>query len=161
MKTNLPTIIFLALVTKSFSADSQSANDLRQLKADRDKAIAESMAPINRRYQAGLEQLLRRATQANDLEAALKIKQEIDQISPTVHTIVGTWHFENNVREFRADGTVAFAGSKGKNSWKAYDDKIVLTYSNGYADTFFLPILPEGTKVRCGDGREMMAVKQK
>lgn len=50
---------------------------LQRVKAERDKASVAAKEPVLRSYQAALEQLLRRATTANDLDAAMKIKQEM------------------------------------------------------------------------------------
>lgn len=68
--------------TTSLYAESPFERELADLKAQRDKALAAAIDPINRRYQASLEPLLRRATQANDLTAALKIKAEQGESIP-------------------------------------------------------------------------------
>ena len=68
-------------------AESLFERELKQLRDQRDKAVAAAAEPINRRYQASLEQLLRRATQGNDLETALKIKQEMGNPAATTPAI--------------------------------------------------------------------------
>jgi hypothetical protein len=59
------------------AAESSIENEFVGLKAQHKRAIAEAVEPINRRYQASLEQLLRRATQAGDLDLALSIRNEL------------------------------------------------------------------------------------
>ena len=80
------TIIYVALNIVIFTplvfADSEYDRQLAALAAERDKAIAGATEPINRRYQAALEQLLRRATQSSDLEAAVKIKAALAAADP-------------------------------------------------------------------------------
>ena len=72
------TVIAVVLTSTAICAESQSERELAVLKEIRDKAIAAATEPINRRHQASLEQLLRRATQAGDLAAAVKIKAEME-----------------------------------------------------------------------------------
>ena len=85
-KTNLPmnfivTIaVLMALFTTAVRAESSYERELQQLTEQRDKAIAAAVDPINRRYQTSLEQLLKRATQGNDLVTAVKIKAQIEKI---------------------------------------------------------------------------------
>ena len=55
--------------------------ELIQIAGQRDQALAAVAEPVNRRYKENLEALLRRATQANDLDAALKIRQAIANLS--------------------------------------------------------------------------------
>ena len=52
-----------------------------QLTAQRDQAITAATEPINRKYKEGLELLLRRATQASDLDAALRIRQTLGGVA--------------------------------------------------------------------------------
>ena len=68
-------IIFI-LITFSVSAALYATpfeQELAQLQEQRAKALATASDPINRRYAVSLEQLLRRATQANDLDSAIKM----------------------------------------------------------------------------------------
>lgn len=58
-------------------AESQFDRDLKQLQDQHDKAVAAATEPLHRRYKEGLDKLLRYATQANDLDAAVKIKAEM------------------------------------------------------------------------------------
>jgi len=58
-------------------AETPYEHDLKLLKEQRDRAVATAVEPINRRYKESLEQLLKRATQGNDLDTALKVKTEL------------------------------------------------------------------------------------
>ena len=79
MKTNTSIIITLLLCAPISASYGESAyeREMTQLKAQRDKAAATALEPINRRYRESMEQLLRKATQGNDLDTALKIKTEL------------------------------------------------------------------------------------
>ena len=83
MKSNLTTCIAIAsaCITSTLVAEPPFDRDLKQLKEQRDRAIAAASEPINRRYRESLEQLLRRATQGNDLDTALKVKTELATVS--------------------------------------------------------------------------------
>jgi len=71
----------LALLPPVLHAESAYDREVQQLTEQRDKAAAAAVEPINRRYQSSLEQLLKRATQAGDLDAAVKIKALLDPLS--------------------------------------------------------------------------------
>ncbi len=58
-------------------ADASIATEFAQLKAQHAKAVAQAVEPIDRRYQLSLEQLLRQATQAANLDLALSIQNEL------------------------------------------------------------------------------------
>ena len=72
--------------TSPIRAESPFEREFKQLREQRDKTVAAAVEPINRKYQASLDQLLRRATQGNDLETALKIKEAMTQVSPGAAT---------------------------------------------------------------------------
>jgi len=61
-------------------ADAQLALDLKALQEQHNKALATAVEPVNRRYKESLEQLLRSAIQRNDLDIAVKIKEEIAKL---------------------------------------------------------------------------------
>ena len=77
MKYSIVSLLLTATIIATLHAETPSEREFKQLRDQRDKAVAAAIEPINRRYQSSLDQLLRRATQANDLETALKIKQEM------------------------------------------------------------------------------------
>ena len=72
--------------TCALSAESQFERELKQISEQRNAAIVTAFEPINRRYQASLEQLLKRATQANDLDAAIKIRDALFRAPATTAT---------------------------------------------------------------------------
>ncbi len=57
------------------SATAKAYNDLRDQHA---KDVAAAVAPIDRRYKDGLQQILNRATRDGDLDTAVKIKAELE-----------------------------------------------------------------------------------
>jgi hypothetical protein len=71
----------LLLDGSALSADSQFLAEFMRLTQERDKALAAAEAPINKKYEAALTDLLRRATKANDLDAALKIRSTIESLT--------------------------------------------------------------------------------
>ncbi len=77
MNYKILALLFVAIFASTLRAETPMEREFKQVREQRDKAIAAAVDPINRRYQASLEQLLRRATQASDLETALKIKKEM------------------------------------------------------------------------------------
>jgi hypothetical protein len=77
MNYRISIISLITLSSSALFAASPLERELAQLREQRDKAIAAATEPINRRYQTSLEQLLRRATQAADLETANRIKAEM------------------------------------------------------------------------------------
>ena len=84
---NVPSL-FLALIVASVtcSAESPLEKELKQLTSQRDAAIASASDPINRKYQAALEPLLKRATQSNDLDAAIKIREALSRAAAAAPT---------------------------------------------------------------------------
>lgn len=129
----------LCFVPLSLYSESQSERELAQLREQRDKAIAAAVDPINRRYHASLDQLLRKATQSNDLEAAVKIQNELKGIQPTSllldlrASIEGTqWTWERpGVREsmtLRKDGVVQHDFFTGK--WEIIGPRSVRIYAS-------------------------------
>ena len=75
-------ILLTAFATSRLFAESPMERELKLLQEQRDKAIASASEPINRKFQASLEQLLHRAMQTNDLDGALKIKQQMGTGTP-------------------------------------------------------------------------------
>ena len=63
-------------------AQSLYEDNLKRLTEEHDQAVAAAVEPINRRYQAALEQLLERAIRNKDLEAAVKIKTKLAALTP-------------------------------------------------------------------------------
>ena len=80
MKSTITCFFYVLSVTISASAESTFESELKVHAEIKDKALLAATDPIYRRYRTSLEQLLRQATQANDLEAAVKIKAAISAI---------------------------------------------------------------------------------
>ncbi|HYF34207.1 MAG TPA: hypothetical protein VD994_02865 [Prosthecobacter sp.] len=80
MKSQIILLLAFALSSLGGVSYGQTAyqKELDQLVEYRDKALAAAAAPINERFQSSAQQLLRRATQAGDLEGATKIKEAIE-----------------------------------------------------------------------------------
>src|SRR5687767_4176870 len=111
MNRSIPPLV-LALCCASH-AQSPYERDLTEIQVQRDKAIVSALEPINRRYLESLEQLLRRATQGNDPDAANKIKLALTEAGVTppkqvADSLIGKWIFRSDAwsgtREFKADG---------------------------------------------------------
>lgn len=133
-------------------AQSSYERELAQLKDQRDQAKAAVVEPIERRYQAALEQLVRRATQAGDLEGALKVKEELDRFPSssdprnTPLELIGIWEVYDQVskggamREFKPNGKLVSTDPPGGH-WAINGNKLIVTYNDPKeVDTFDLPI---------------------
>ncbi len=118
-----------ALIVMSFwlasgaRADSTYERELKRLTDQRDKEVATAVAPIQKRFQAAAEQLLRRATQAGDLDAANRIKAQLVAPAPSAEPSLkqlienSRWDWFNSADpvgapaasiKFNSDGTGAF-----------------------------------------------------
>lgn len=88
MKTPLLILAALSLLASASFAESPYLKELNQLVEQRNKAVDQALAPINTRFKNAAEQLLRRAAQAGDLDAAQKIKETMESgIAPNAEAI--------------------------------------------------------------------------
>src|SRR4029077_17435739 len=138
------TVLYLAaaisLVLPSLSLASDTAHEFDRLTLDHDKALATTAEPINRLYQMALEALQQRATQANDLDTAIRIKQALDKVSARAE-ILGAWDFVNHadgvkyVAEFKGNHTFCWDG-KQVGVWDTDGKRIIITHYNrgGHSD---------------------------
>jgi len=79
MKTGFLFLLVILSGTTALVAQSSSfERELEQLLKQRDAAIEAALAPINDKFKTAAEQILRRATQANDLRAAQKVTEAIE-----------------------------------------------------------------------------------
>lgn len=85
--TIIATATLAILLLASAAAQTDSARELKQLQDQREKAISAATDPINRRYTATLEQLLRRAVQSNDTETANRIRAELQKFGVTASAV--------------------------------------------------------------------------
>ena len=90
MKYSIISILLVASVTSALHAESPFEREFKQLREQRDKTVAAAVDPINRKYQASLDQLLRRATQGNDLDTAIKLKAELQSLTTATATSAST-----------------------------------------------------------------------
>jgi hypothetical protein len=145
----------ISIALPSLHAVSDAAREFDQLTADHDKALTAAAEPINRRYQTALEALLRRATQSNDLDTAVRIKQALEKMtvkSPPAVTgtkaeVVGEWNVVNHtdgvtgVLEFKADNTSLWGGAR-VGVWEIKGKQLIVSYDNrgGHQDCYNLPV---------------------
>jgi hypothetical protein len=123
---NRSTILFVVLVIfPIFKVNGQSSHEreFQQLTEQRDKAAAAALEPIDRRYHELLGQLLKRATQANDLSAAVKIQAKLDdansvslseaQLRASISRAKWNWTGAGaNTFDFTPEGDVTLSNSK-------------------------------------------------
>jgi hypothetical protein len=67
----------VVLAASPLLAETDVGREMNQLQDQHTKAVATAIEPLKRRYQTSLEQLLKRATQANDLDTALRIREQL------------------------------------------------------------------------------------
>ena len=133
--TVISTIAALALSECLLFGATPIENELAQLQAQHAKALLAVAEPINRRQVAALESLQRKATQANDLEMAIKIKAEIAKLAATTpgttatlaqgaeaftNRLAGTkwvW-FSKETLTFQADGKAVWSSGRDPWPWK-------------------------------------------
>jgi Lipocalin-like domain len=155
MKTlRLVCILSVSVIPASSLAASDAAREFERVTLERERALAAAAEPINRRYQASLEALLKRATATNDLETAVRIKQVLEKLSsktpatlsPASVSVVGSWKFKNNADghtgsvEVNADGSYSVDG-KPIGSWEIRNDKLIITLNEGgHQDSYDLPV---------------------
>jgi hypothetical protein len=144
--------VFLTTAALVF-AQTAYERELSQLKDQREQSKATVVEPIERRYQAALEQLLRRATQAGDLEGAIKVKEELEKFPSssdprnTPLELIGVWELFDPInnarltREFKPNGKMISDGPPGGKWTISNANKLVLNYNDPQlVDTFELPI---------------------
>lgn len=127
------------------AADSPVEQELKVLQEQREKAVAAALDPIERRYQESLEQMLRRALQAKDLEASVKIQEAISLLpKEATKQLAGTWNLKASTGYastliFRSDGTGSHAGGE-KFPWRIVGAIVFIGLDDSKADKFYLPI---------------------
>ena len=122
-------------LTAADTALSRELDDLQKLRA---KALADAVEPINRKHQAALQQLLRRATQASDLETAVKVKELLSsgaQVEPTTGVRIpeGTWKVEYS----NGKKSEMVVGYDGRISWSFIGEKPVAVQDRVRGPSFY------------------------
>ncbi|WP_193210609.1 lectin-like protein [Luteolibacter marinus] len=77
MNRAISVCVALTVLPAALMAQSQIDRDLAKLKEQRDKAVAAAIEPIERKYFERLDQLLKRAIQANDISSIEKIRAQL------------------------------------------------------------------------------------
>jgi hypothetical protein len=143
---------FLATAALVCAQSLSYLRDLNQLREQHDQAKAAAIEPLERRYQASLEQLLKRATQGNDLDTAIKIREELEKYPGandarnTPLELIGYWELTDPInnahlaREFKPNGKLISTDPPG-GKWTINGNKLILNYNDpSMVDTFELPI---------------------
>ncbi len=116
---------FLALIgaiaiCPNLHAESLYEGELKQLTEQHERELSAAVDPINHRYSDALEKLLRRATQNNDLEAGLKIKNALAALNggPAAGSsseLSGKWAWTSGrVLSIHEDGSFVVDSGEGK-----------------------------------------------
>lgn len=140
-------LVLLALVPHPLFGQGAYDRELKELTEERDRALASASEPINRRYKASLEQLLRKATQNNDLQAALKIDEALRTLGRTIPAgaiadPTGKWKWTSGrIITIQSDGKFTVdKGGGGTWRWKnPKKGEFTLTWDKGdYVDTLVI-----------------------
>ena len=140
------------LFVQPLRAATEAEREFDRLTQERDKALASAAEPINRRYQSALDALLKKATQANDLETALKIKQATDRLATQISTassrlnseLFGTWRVHNLADGLKAtydinpDNTFHMNGRR-TGTWEVKKNQLILHYDVRLFERYDLP----------------------
>lgn len=165
-----PSLAVAIAATASFSASlhaqSPYLREFTQIQEQRDKAITAAIEPVNRRYQASLEQLMRKATQANDLDTANRIKQSLTTTTTTsgasvaTDSFLGKWVFRtggwSDNRELKADGWV-ICKVDGLAKWAVSGTELKIDFPNGHWVVFTLPVRNGKLSGKTSKGEQMTA----
>ena len=119
----VPTVIAAAFLIHPVRADL--SDDVERLQMARDEAVAKAIQPIDRKFREALEALMRRATQAGDLDAANAIKAKLEEMRPKAVDLGldgTTWAAKgrNSVLQFKKGGklTEEWPGGPSESTWK-------------------------------------------
>ena len=149
----------LLVAVASFShAASPFEKQLDDLAKARDNAVAQVSEPIERQYLVSLQELLNRAIRAGDLDAALKIREELAAAAPREvdMKIQGTWtdRGKSTRLEFSPNGLFKefWNNQIQEGRWRYSSDKLVkMTLKSGSVHEF--RISDDGKSVkRVNDG---------
>jgi hypothetical protein len=131
----------------------------------RDRGIAQASEPFNREFLDTMQDLLKKATAAGDLEAALKIKTIVDwvDVKGQAGRIPGTWLDESKTSrlEFTGSGTFKeFWGGKvqqGRYKNKSAT-KVEVELSNGNIYEYVIVSEDGNTIMRANDGMKWLRI---
>lgn len=165
-RTIVQLILAAAIAVPSALAESTYEREMKQLREQRDKAVADATKALNARYQQSLDLVYRRALQAKD-PTSDAIKTELEALGPVrpplgapvasppaasslPRTMIGMWkvvHIGNHREkwEFKEDGTCAITPGTSQIpdkfcTWSKSKEKIEVRYQNGDITALELPI---------------------
>jgi hypothetical protein len=79
----MKTLVLAALAAFTFQASAQTGtykSEYERLQKDYEAATKQALDPVKKRHADALQQLVRKATQAGDLETAVKAKEALEQL---------------------------------------------------------------------------------
>ena len=133
----------------SLYAATDAEREFDQLIRERDAALAEATLPIAQKYEAALTALMQKATQANDLDTAVRIKQTLAKLAEERDktAVAGKWDFLNKADghtaplEFNSDMTFSALG-KRLGIWEIKGKELIAIHDNREIgkDVYSLPI---------------------
>lgn len=71
-----------ALTSAAFAQTATYTSEYERLQKDYEAATKQALDPVKKRHVDALQQLVRKATQAGDLETAVKAKKALEQLAP-------------------------------------------------------------------------------
>ncbi|NNE93312.1 MAG: hypothetical protein HKN23_16840 [Verrucomicrobiales bacterium] len=107
--------VVAAVSTPAQDGDKRYAKDLEKLKAEYRVEVEEALDPVKKRYKHNLETLLKRSTFDNDLDTAVKVRQELKRLrngnaGQPESPFVGQWEYKQSGNTYRRivrdDGSV-------------------------------------------------------
>jgi hypothetical protein len=107
----------LLLAGTAGAAESAFEKEAKQLRDQRDKAVAAAVDPINKRYQQALEQVIRRAAQAKDQPAVDKLKEELGNVGANLVSAAQSTKLQDRVRRTRWTMNLNQSKQPQKDSW--------------------------------------------
>ena len=140
LTNTLKLLLVLSCAEAAANAETEYERQFKLLTEQRDKAISAAVEPINRRYAASLERLIKRTTQAAQLEKALEIKKELQSLKDgeagaNVTGLIGSWSAayskgggSNNVTS-SADGKITSSTAEG--TWTTEGSRMMIKWGNG------------------------------
>ena len=130
------------------------SEDIERLQMAPDEAVAKANAPIDKKFRESLEALMKRATQAGDLEAANAIKAKIEELRPKAAMGLegSTWAAKgrNTVLRFKKGGKLIeeWSGGPTESSWKRVSNLELLIKSKNTGKEFKFTLNEAGDEIK-------------
>jgi hypothetical protein len=171
LRATLP--IFCAALwigSSAWAADAALERERQQLRSQRDQAVKAAVEPIDRRYQASLEQLLRKAMQNNDLDTAVKIKQDLAALkaggpeNELEKQLFGKWRIRNPRNGWTDEWTINPDGTihtgRETHRWVVEGDQFKVKFQAGQTAEFKLPVRNSKLSGKDNKGEELSVERQ-